>query len=87
MLSSELKMNFPNLIKGLVLALALVSLVGLGGCKSSLPQYMAPPTGPVSKNYPMGHDPYIPMDHNPSPLNPFDLAASVMTPFMYGPPR
>ncbi len=80
-------MNCSKLIKGLVLFLALTLMTGVCGCKSCLPQYMAPPTGPVSKNYPTGHDPYIPMDHNPSPLNPFDLMASIMNPFLYGPPR
>ncbi len=80
-------MNFGKFMKCLVIGVALLGLVGLSGCKSALPQYMAPPTGPVSKNYPTGHDPYVPMDHNPSALNPFDLLASMMSPFMYGPPR
>ena len=80
-------MNFGKIIKGLVLGLALMSLLGMSGCKSCLPQYMTPPTGPVSKNYPVGHDPYVPMDHNPSALNPFDLLASTLSQFLYGPPR
>ena len=80
-------MRVVKLLKRIVLVVAVVSLLGLSGCKSCVPQYMAPPTGPVSKNYPTGHDPYLPMDHNPSPLNPFDLVASMMSPFLYGPPR
>jgi len=74
-------------IKYLLITLILFSMLWLGGCVSCLPQYLAPPNGPVSACYPMGHDPYVPMDHNPSPLNPFDFLGSIATPFLYGPPR
>jgi hypothetical protein len=46
-----------------------------------------PPEGPVSACYPTGHDPYIPMDHNPSIFNPWDILQSVANGFMFGPPR
>lgn len=73
--------------KALILALTLAGLACLGGCVSCIPQYVAPPKGPVSACYPVGHDPYIPMDHNPSAFNPWDVLASVAAPFLYGPPR
>ncbi|MGB6068762.1 MAG: hypothetical protein WBG50_28465 [Desulfomonilaceae bacterium] len=72
-----------HVILGLMIAAALVA----GGCMSCLPQYVAPPSGPVSTCYPTGHDPYIPMDHNPSAFNPWDLMSSLASPFLYGPPR
>ena len=68
--------------------IAIVCLVpALSGCVACLPQYMAPPEAPVSACYPVGTDPFIPMDHNPSPFNPFDVGASVASPLLYGPPR
>jgi len=76
-----------GICKVLVLALTVAYLVALGGCVSCIPQYVAPPSGPVSTCYPVGHDPYVPMDHNPSILNPWDLLSSVAAPFLYGPPR
>lgn len=76
-----------SLIRNLSIVLVLLSMLWLSGCVSCLPQYVAPPVGPVSSCYPMGHDPYVPMDHNPSPLNPYDLIGSVASPFLYGPPR
>jgi hypothetical protein len=71
-----------------LVAIFIVCLaLALNGCIACLPQYMAPPEGPVSACYPVGSDPYIPMDHNPSPINPWDFAASIMSPMMYGPAR
>jgi len=74
-------------VKILLLVFLLSAAVGLGGCVSCIPQYMAPPTGPVSTCYPVGHDPYVPMDHNPSIFNPWDLFSSLAAMFLYGPPR
>ncbi|HTY24102.1 MAG TPA: hypothetical protein VMC85_13290 [Desulfomonilaceae bacterium] len=74
-------------LKKLVLGLILMGMLASAGCVSCLPQYVAPPLGPPSTCYPVGHDPFIPMDHNPSPLNPWDAFASVFSPFLYGPPR
>lgn len=71
----------------LILCLLLVGIIGVGGCVSCIPQYTAPPKAPVSACYPAGHDPYVPMDHNPSIFNPWDILASLASPFMYGPPR
>jgi hypothetical protein len=71
----------------LLLSMLVVGTVALSGCVSCIPRYTAPPHGPVSSCYPVGHDPYIPMDHNPSIWNPWDALASVTAPFMYGPPR
>ncbi|MEJ2718399.1 MAG: hypothetical protein P8182_14900 [Deltaproteobacteria bacterium] len=73
--------------KNVLLALIVAASVAMGGCVSCLPQYVAPPEGPVSACYPTGHDPYIPMDHNPALINPWDLMSSVAAPFIYGPPR
>ena len=75
------------LAKKLIVGLLMIAALAAGGCVSCLPQYVAPPSGPVSACYPTGHDPYIPMDHNPSPINPWDAASSLATPFIYGPPR
>ncbi|MBI4961987.1 MAG: hypothetical protein HY913_01795 [Desulfomonile tiedjei] len=76
-----------SLLKSLILGLALTAILAAGGCVSCIPQYTAPPDGPVSACYPTGHDPYIPMDHNPGMLNPWDTVRSVVAPFLYGPPR
>lgn len=70
-----------------LLILILAAMTALGGCCSCIPQYVAPPTGPVSACYPQGHDPYIPMDHNPSALNPWDMLSSLFAGLLYGPPR
>ncbi|MDQ7782953.1 MAG: hypothetical protein RDU20_08750 [Desulfomonilaceae bacterium] len=70
-----------------LLGAILIGLLAASGCVSCLPQYTAPSHAPVSGSYPVGHDPYIPMDHNPSPLNFWDSLASVAAPFLYGPPR
>ena len=74
-------------VKQLVLVLILISLFALSGCLSCIPQYVAPPRGPVSACYPTGHDPYIPMDHNPSIFNPWDIWSSLAAPALYGPQR
>jgi hypothetical protein len=74
-------------LKILVLCATLTVLLAASGCVSCLPQYTAPRHAPVSACYPVGHDPYIPMDHNPSPLNFWDLFAGMAGPFVYGPPR
>lgn len=74
-------------IKTLLLCALLIALLTASGCMSCLPQYTAPPHAPVSSCYPVGHDPYIPMDHNISPLNIWDFFASLASPFVYGPPR
>lgn len=76
-----------GLFKKLILGLALAATLAAAGCVSCIPQYTAPPDGPVSACYPTGHDPYIPMDHNPAIANPWDAARSVLAPFAYGPPR
>lgn len=76
-----------GILKILVYSLILAVVVAMSGCISCIPQYVAPPEGPVSACYPVGHDPYIPMDHNPSLLNPWDALSSVLAPFVYGPPR
>jgi len=73
--------------KNLLLALLLAAVVAATGCVSCIPHYTAPPEGPVSACYPTGHDPYIPMDHNPSILNPWDLIGAIFRPMIYGPPR
>jgi hypothetical protein len=77
----------PKLLMLFLIVAALAALAALSGCVSCIPQYMAPPTGPVSQCYPQGHDPYIPMDHNPTPFNPWDMLSSLGAPFLYGPPR
>ena len=74
-------------IKRLVLMLILAAALGASGCVSCLPQYVIPPEGPVPACYPSGHDPFVPMDHNPSLFNPWDILTSVTTGFMFGPPR
>jgi hypothetical protein len=74
-------------LKRFILCLMLFTILLGSGCVSCLPQYTAPPDGPVSRCYPTGHDPYIPMDHNPSLFHFWDLVASVTSPFIYGPPR
>jgi hypothetical protein len=76
-----------GLLNKLLLLFALFSVLAMSGCMSCIPQYVAPPEAPVSTCNPTGHDPYIPMDHNPSIFNPWDAIASVMSPFLYGPPR
>ncbi|MFH1117349.1 MAG: hypothetical protein V1792_25805 [Pseudomonadota bacterium] len=73
--------------KILLICAALSGFVAATGCVSCLPQYTAPPHGPVSACHPVGHDPYVPMDHNPSAFNFWDLLGSVTGPFLYGPPR
>jgi hypothetical protein len=78
-----LKVLAKNLILGLLMAAILVS----AGCVSCIPQYVAPPLGPSSTCYPVGHDPFIPKDHNPTFLNPWDILSSVAGPFLYGAPR
>lgn len=77
----------PSFCRYIVVFAILAGLMTAGGCVSCIPQYTAPPTAPPSACYPAGHDPYIPMDHNPSPLNPWDLVKSVAAPLVYGPPR
>ncbi len=74
-------------IRKLILFIIVAAALAVSGCVSCIPQYTAPPTGPVSAKYPAGHDPYIPMDHNPSPLNPWDAVSSFAAPLMNGPPR
>jgi len=76
-----------TLIRRLLLMLILAVALTASGCLSCLPQYVIPPEGPVSACYPTGHDPYIPMDHNPSIFNPWDILQSVANGFMFGPPR
>jgi len=75
------------LAKRSILCIILIAMLLGSGCVSCIPQYTAPPDGPVSRCYPTGHDPYIPMDHNPSLFHPWDFLASVASPFLYGPPR
>lgn len=74
-------------LKNLLLCLILIAGLACAGCVSCLPQYTAPPDPPVSACYPTGHDPYVPMDHNPSALNIWDFFGSICSPFLYGPPR
>ncbi|MEW6351106.1 MAG: hypothetical protein AB1646_18775 [Thermodesulfobacteriota bacterium] len=74
-------------MRKLLTILMLLVLASLSGCVACLPQYTVPPSGPVSACYPVGKDPFIPMDHNSSALNPWDFVASAMAPFLYGPPR
>lgn len=74
-------------VRHFLLILLAAAVLSASGCVSCIPQYVAPPEGPVSSCYPQGHDPYVPMDHNPSPLNPWDLMSSVAAAFRYGPPR
>jgi hypothetical protein len=74
-------------MKILILCFILIVFTLIGGCISCIPQYTAPPDPPVSAHYPVGQDPYIPMDHNPSVFNFWDVSNSVLSPFMYGPPR
>jgi hypothetical protein len=76
-----------HIVKKLILGLVVAATLAAAGCVSCLPQYTAPPEGPVSACYPTGHDPYIPMDHNPSIVNPWDAIRGAATPFVYGPPR
>lgn len=76
-----------GLLKILLCAVLLAALFTMAGCISCIPQYVAPPEGPVSACYPVGYDPYVPMDHNPSLLNPWDALSSIFAPFLYGPPR
>lgn len=71
----------------IVVCIVLVGIMFLSGCVSCIPQYVAPPVAPASACYPSGNDPFIPMDHNPSLFNPWDLISSVVSPFLYGPPR
>lgn len=75
------------LFKGLLYVMIVAMFFFVSGCISCLPQYVAPPEGPVSACYPVGHDPYVPTDHNPSIFNPWNLVASVLSPWLYGPPR
>lgn len=75
------------IVKKLILGLVVAATLAATGCVSCLPQYTAPPEGPVSACYPTGHDPYIPMDHNPSIVNPWDAIRGAAAPFAYGPPR
>ena len=76
-----------SFVKIFLASVLLIGLLTASGCVSCLPQYTAPPHAPVSSCYPVGHDPYVPMDHNTSPWNPWDFLASVAAPFIYGPPR
>ncbi len=76
-----------SVLRRLIIVLVLAGLTMAGGCISCIPQYVAPPEGPVSACYPVGHDPYVPLDHNPSMLNPWDVLRSVFAPMLYGPPR
>jgi|GEM_PF-714468 len=78
-----LKQTAKKLILGLIMAATLAS----AGCVSCIPQYVAPPLGPSSACYPVGHDPFVPKDHNIAVLNPWDILSSVAAPFVYGPPR
>ncbi len=78
-----LKRPVKKLILGLIMSVTLAS----AGCVSCIPQYVAPPLGPPSSCYPVGHDPYVPKDHNITVLNPWDLLSSIAGPFLYGPPR
>jgi hypothetical protein len=71
----------------ILLVILAIALLASAGCMSCLPKYAAPPHGPVSSCYPVGHDPFVPMDHNVSALNPWDLLASMTQMFLYGPPR
>ncbi|AFM27600.1 hypothetical protein [Desulfomonile tiedjei] len=74
-------------LKLVLLVLVLFASLAAAGCVSCIPQYTAPPDGPVSAKYPAGHDPYVPLDHNISPWNPWDVLSSVASPLLYGPPR
>ncbi len=76
-----------RVLKKLALLVLLLGLVMLSGCISCIPYYTAPPEGPVSSCYPAGHDPFIPKDHNPSILNPWDAISAALAPVLYGPPR
>jgi hypothetical protein len=76
-----------TLLKKTIVLAAVAGLLFCSGCSTCIPKYTAPPEGPVSACYPAGHDPFIPMDHNPSPLNPFDLLNNFAAPMAYGPPR
>jgi len=77
----------PSVLNKLLIALVVsVTLLGTG-CVSCIPQYTAPPEASPSACYPTGHDPYIPLDHNSSPLNPWNILGSLASPFLYGPPR
>ncbi len=73
--------------KILFLCLILAAIFAQAGCIACIPQYVAPPIGSVSACYPEGHDPFLPVDRNPTVLSPWDWLASLMTPFLYGPPR
>ena len=73
--------------KKLILGLIVAATIASTGCVSCIPQYVAPPLGPSSTCYPVGHDPFIPKDHNPAIVNPWDLLSSIAAPFLYGPPR
>ena len=79
--------DMNTVYKALILIAVSAFLLVAGGCVSCIPQYTAPPLGPASACYPTGHDPFIPMDHNPSILNPWDALSSVSAPVLYGPPR
>lgn len=81
---APLKVGMKRLI---FLVFFIVYLLSMCGCMSCIQQYTAPPEAPVSSCYPVGHDPYVPMDHAPSPLNIWDLWSSFVSPFVYGPPR
>ena len=73
--------------KKIILSLIVAATLASAGCVSCIPQYVAPPLGPSSACYPVGHDPFIPKDHNAAVLNPWDVLSSVAAPLMYGPPR
>lgn len=75
------------ILRNLILALTMVIVLAVSGCVSCIPQYTAPPEPPPSACYPTGHDPFVPLDHNPSVLNPWNMFSSLLIPFLYGPPR
>ncbi|MGC8906964.1 MAG: hypothetical protein ACP5M0_05925 [Desulfomonilaceae bacterium] len=73
--------------KILIIGLIVITPFAISGCISCIPQYAAPPEPPPSACYPTGHDPFVPMDHNPTAMNPWDLFSSLAGPLLYGPPR
>jgi hypothetical protein len=74
-------------LKATAYAILVIGLAVGSGCVACLPQHPVIHEGPVSACYPSAHDPCVPLDHNPSVLNPWDLMSSVFRPFLYGPPR
>lgn len=87
-LESTLNVNtLKALRKIFFLLLMAAAITWISGCSCCIPQYVTPPRAPVSACYPTGHDPYIPLDHNPSLFNPWDVMRSVFAGLLYGPPR